>query len=94
MTSATANLFAAVKGGAKGVHCTINGPGERAGNATLSSAVAVIHDQLGATTDIDESKINKVSHIVESFSGIMVPPNKPIIGDSVFTPVCRRPRRR
>lgn len=82
---ATANVFAAIKGGAKGVHCTINGLGERAGNATLSSTVAVIHDQLGDTTDIDESKINKVSHIVESFSGIMVPPNKPIIGDSVFT---------
>ncbi|MCM1076314.1 MAG: 2-isopropylmalate synthase [Bacteroides sp.] len=82
---ATANVFAAVKGGARGVHCTINGLGERAGNATLSSTIAVIHDQLGDTTDIDESKINKVSHIVESFSGIMVPPNKPIIGDSVFT---------
>ncbi|MCM1254755.1 MAG: 2-isopropylmalate synthase [Duncaniella sp.] len=82
---ATANVFAAVKGGAKGVHCTINGLGERAGNATLSSTVAVIHDQLNGTTNIDESKINKVSHIVESFSGIMVPPNKPIIGDSVFT---------
>lgn len=82
---ATANLFAAVKGGAKGVHCTINGLGERAGNATLSSSVAVLHDQLCATTDIDESRINKVSHIVESFSGILVPPNKPIIGESVFT---------
>lgn len=82
---ATANVFAAVKGGAKGVHCTINGLGERAGNATLSSTVAVIHDQLNGTTNVDESKINKVSHIVESFSGIMVPPNKPIIGDSVFT---------
>ncbi len=82
---ATANVFAAVKGGARGVHCTINGLGERAGNATLSSTVAVIHDQLQGTTNIDESKINKVSHIVESFSGILVPPNKPIIGDSVFT---------
>lgn len=82
---ATANVFAAVKGGAKGVHCTINGLGERAGNATLSSVVAVIHDQLKGTTNVDESKINKVSHIVESFSGIMVPPNKPIIGESVFT---------
>ena len=82
---ATANVFAAVKGGAKGVHCTINGLGERAGNATLSSTVAVIHDQLQGTTNIDETKINKVSHIVESFSGILVPPNKPIIGDSVFT---------
>ena len=82
---ATANVFAAVKGGARGVHCTINGLGERAGNTTLSSAVAVIHDQLQGTTGIDETKINKVSHIVESFSGILVPPNKPIIGDSVFT---------
>ncbi len=82
---ATANVFAAVKGGAQGVHCTVNGLGERAGNATLSSAVTVIHDQLQASTGIDESKINKVSHIVESFSGIIVPPNKPIIGESVFT---------
>ena len=82
---ATANVFAAVKGGARGVHCTINGLGERAGNTTLSSAVTVIHDQLHGHTGIDETKINKVSHIVESFSGILVPPNKPIIGDSVFT---------
>lgn len=82
---ATANVFAAVKGGARGVHCTVNGLGERAGNATLSSAVTVIHDQLHTPTGIDESKINKVSHIVESFSGIVVPPNKPIIGESVFT---------
>lgn len=82
---ATANVFAAVKGGARGVHCTINGLGERAGNATLSSTITVIHDQLHGSTGIDESRINKVSHIVESFSGIMVPPNKPIIGESVFT---------
>lgn len=82
---ATANVFAAVKGGARGVHCTVNGLGERAGNATLSSAITVIHDQLHGSTGIDETKINKVSHIVESFSGILVPPNKPIIGESVFT---------
>lgn len=82
---ATANVFAAVKGGAKGVHCTVNGLGERAGNATLSSVVTVIHDQLHGVTGVDETKINKVSHMVESFSGIMVPPNKPIIGESVFT---------
>ncbi len=82
---ATANVFAAVKGGARGVHCTVNGLGERAGNATLSSVLAVIHDQLKGETGVDESKINKVSHLVESFSGILVPPNKPIIGESVFT---------
>lgn len=82
---ATANVFAAVKGGAKGVHCTVNGLGERAGNAVLSSCIAVIHDQLNGVTGVDESKINRISHIVESFSGIIIPPNKPIIGDSVFT---------
>ena len=82
---ATANVYAAVKAGAHGIHATVNGLGERAGNATLSSVVATIHDHLGGSTGIDESKINKVSHIVESFSGIIVPPNKPIIGESVFT---------
>lgn len=82
---ATANVYAAVKGGARGIHTTVNGLGERAGNATLSSCIAVLHDQLGAETGIDENKIVKASHIVESFSGIIVPPNKPIIGDSVFT---------
>jgi D-citramalate synthase len=82
---ATANVYAAVKAGVHGVHTTVNGLGERAGNATLSSVIATIHDHLGGTTGIDESRINKVSHIVESFSGIMVPPNKPIIGESVFT---------
>ncbi len=82
---ATANLFAAVKGGAKGVHCTVNGLGERAGNATLSSALAVIHDQLKGVTGVDETKINKVSRIVESFSGMFIPQNKPIVGESVFT---------
>lgn len=82
---ATANVYAAVKAGVHGIHVTVNGLGERAGNATLSSAVATIHDHLGLTTGIDESRINKVSHIVESFSGIMLPPNKPIIGESVFT---------
>ncbi len=82
---ATANVYAAIKGGAKGIHATINGLGERAGNATLSSALAVIHDQLQCETGVDESKVNKASRIVASFSGITIPPNKPIIGESVFT---------
>lgn len=82
---ATANSFAAGLVGIHGLHCTINGLGERAGNAPLSSVVAVIHDMLKKETSIVENKINKVSHIVESFSGIMVPANKPIIGESVFT---------
>ena len=82
---ATSNLFAALKVGASGVHCTVNGLGERAGNASLSSAVAVLHDMLHMSTGIDESKINRVSHIIESYSGVAIPPNKPIVGEYVFT---------
>ena len=82
---ATSNVYAAVLGGAKGVHCTVNGLGERAGNACLSSVVALIHDQLQRETGVDETKINKVSRIVESFSGVVIPQNKPIVGESVFT---------
>ncbi len=82
---ATSNSFAAGLVGIKGIHCTINGLGERAGNAPMSSVVTVIHDMLKLSTGINEKKINKVSHIVESFSGVIVPPNKPIIGENVFT---------
>ena len=82
---ATSNSFAALKVGATGVHCTINGLGERAGNTSLSSAVAVIHDMLHLDTGIDETKINRVSHIIESYAGVAIPPNKPIIGEYVFT---------
>lgn len=82
---ATSNSFAAGLVGIKGIHCTINGLGERAGNAPLSSVATVIHDMLKQETGINEQKINKVSHIVESFSGVIVPPNKPIIGENVFT---------
>lgn len=82
---ATANSFAAGLVGVKGIHCTINGLGERAGNAPLASVVAVIHDMLHKTTDVNETKINKVSHLIESFSGVVVPPNQPIVGENVFT---------
>ncbi|MEA4985919.1 2-isopropylmalate synthase [bioreactor metagenome] len=84
---AVSNVYEAVKAGVRGVHVTINGLGERAGNAPLSSTVAVIHDQLKKKTRIDESKINTVSKLVESYSGIRIPANKPVIGDNVFTQV-------
>ena len=82
---ATANSFAAGLVGIKGLHCTINGLGERAGNAPMSSVITVVHDMLKMNTGIDETKINKISHIVEALSGVIVPSNKPIIGDNVFT---------
>lgn len=82
---AAANTQAAVKAGINGVHTTINGLGERAGNVPLASVVAVLHDQLGITTAIKEPALNHASHVVESYSGIRLSPNKPIVGENVFT---------
>lgn len=84
---AVANVFAAVQAGIQCVHTTINGLGERAGNAPLSSVVAVLHDQLKVQTGINEKEIYRVSKIVESYSGVRVPNNKPIVGENVFTQV-------
>ena len=82
---AVANVLAAVDAGVKGIHSTVNGLGERAGNAPLSSILAVLHDQLKVKTGIVEENINRVSKLVESYSGIRIPPNKPVIGENVFT---------
>ncbi len=82
---AVANVFSAVRAGIRGIHTTVNGLGERAGNAPLSSVLAVIKDQLKEVTNLKEEKINKVSRLVESYSGIHVAPNRPIVGESVFT---------
>lgn len=82
---AIANVFHALKAGIRCIHTTINGLGERAGNAPLSSAIATIKDHLRLKTSINEAKINKVSRLVESFSGIRIPTNKPLIGEFVFT---------
>jgi D-citramalate synthase len=85
---ATANALAAVKAGAHGVHTTVNGLGERAGNAPLSSIIAVLKDQAKADLNLNEQKINLVSRLIESFSGIRIPSNKPIVGENVFTQTC------
>jgi len=85
---AVANSWAAVKAGIKGVHGTINGLGERAGNTSLSSMIAVLKDQLGVETGVAEEKITTMSRMVETFSGIRIPSNKPIIGENVFTQAC------
>jgi D-citramalate synthase len=82
---AVANVFAAVKAGIKGIHTTVNGLGERAGNAPLSSVIGILRDQLKTETGINEYEITKVSKIVETFSGIRIPVNKPVIGENVFT---------
>ncbi len=80
-----ANVMAAVKAGFNGIHTTVNGLGERAGNAPLSSVIGVLHDHLKVKTNIREKSINKASALAERFSGIRVPVNKPIVGENVFT---------
>lgn len=82
---AVGNVYAAIRAGIKGIHTTVNGLGERAGNAALSSVIAIIKDQLEEETTIREEKINKISRLVESYSSIHISPNKPIIGEYVFT---------
>ncbi len=84
---AVANVLAAVLSGAKGLHTTINGLGERAGNAPLASVQAILKDHFNAETSIVEDRLNDVSRVVESYSGIAIPANKPIVGESVFTQV-------
>jgi D-citramalate synthase len=84
----TANVFAAVKAGVHGVHTTVNGLGERAGNVPISSVLGILNDHLKVEHNVDESKLTKISRLVESFSGIRVPENKPLIGENVYTQTC------
>ncbi len=80
------NVMEALKAGAYGLHLTINGMGERAGNAPLASTIAVINDFLPEVrTKVIESSLFKVSKLVSTFTGFGIPANKPIVGDNVFT---------
>jgi len=84
---AVSNSLAAVLSGAKGLHVTVNGLGERCGNAPLASVQAILKDKFNARTSINESKLNDISRLVEGYSGIAVAPNQPIVGENVFTQV-------
>ena len=84
---AVSNSLAAVLSGAKGLHVTVNGLGERCGNAPMASVQAILKDQFHAKTGIVEDKLNGISRLVEGYSGIAVAPNQPIVGENVFTQV-------
>ncbi|PWJ56617.1 D-citramalate synthase [Dyadobacter jejuensis] len=82
----TANVMEAIRAGAHGLHVTVNGMGERAGNAPLASAIAVIKDFMPEIeTSVVEKSLYSISKLIENFSGIRIPSNKPITGESVFT---------
>ncbi|MBC3758927.1 2-isopropylmalate synthase [Hyunsoonleella sp. SJ7] len=81
-----ANAVEGLKAGADGLHLTVNGMGERAGNAPMSSTIAVINDFMpDIKIGVNEKVLYTVSKLVENFSGVMIPANKPIIGANVFT---------
>ena len=84
---AVGNSLAAVKAGASGLHVTVNGLGERCGNAPLASIQAILKDQLHVETSIREDRLGEISRLVEGYSGIAVAPNQPIVGEYVFTQV-------
>jgi (R)-citramalate synthase len=81
----TANALAAAKAGVRGIHATVNGMGERAGNAPLDEVVIGLRDFFGIKLNVDESKLHRVSQYVEMFSGQRMANNKPIYGKNVFT---------
>jgi len=84
---ATANSLAAVLGGARQVECTVNGLGERAGNAALEEivmALRVRRDLMPFTTGIKTEKITRASQLVSSVTGFSIQPNKAIVGANAF----------
>ncbi|MVO08544.1 2-isopropylmalate synthase [Flavobacterium sp. TP390] len=83
---ATANSIAGVMNGARQVECTINGIGERAGNTSLEEVVMILrqHPTLGLDTNINSKLLNEMSHLVSESMGMLVQPNKAIVGANAF----------
>jgi len=82
---ATANTLAAIQAGCSGVHVTVNGLGERAGNTPLEQIVPAINDFTSKKSRVDENKLLGISHLVELFSKRRMEKNRPIVGAVVFT---------
>ncbi|TRX42925.1 2-isopropylmalate synthase [Flavobacterium restrictum] len=83
---ATANSVAGAVNGARQIECTINGIGERAGNTALEEVVMIFkqHPYLNLYTDIDSKQLNEMSRLVSESMGMMVQPNKAIVGANAF----------
>ena len=81
----TANSIEALRAGACGLHVTLNGLGERAGNAPLDEVVVAAHDFTPFRCRVDEKKLAEVGHLTEVFTGKRVAWNKAITGENVFT---------
>ena len=84
---ATANSIAGAINGARQIECTINGIGERAGNTALEEVVMIFkqHPYLNLVTSIDSKQLNEMSRLVSDSMGMMVQPNKAIVGANAFS---------
>ena len=82
---ATANTIAAVSAGAEVVHVTVNGLGERAGNASLEEVVTALELLYGAKTAITKAKMYETSRLVRNLTKMPIAPNRPLMGDNAFT---------
>ena len=82
---AVANCLAAVQAGVRGLHVSVNGLGERAGNAPMEAVVTALHDKLGLKSSVNEKAIMDASRLVETFSGKRIQSNRPIVGQDVYT---------
>jgi len=81
---AVANSFAAIEAGAQQAQCTINGLGERAGNASLEEIVMTLKKAYNINTNINTELLVNTSETVSRISGVKMPPNKAIVGENAF----------
>jgi len=81
---AVANSLAGLEAGAVQAHVTVNGIGERAGNASLEELVMALHQLTGIRTAVDTSLLYKTSKLVAKLTGVIVQPNKAIVGENAF----------
>lgn len=85
MGMATANAVSAIQSGAVFVSVTVNGLGERAGNAALEEVAVALKHSLGMDTGLDLSKIKELSEFVSTASGRNIHPSKPVVGSMAYT---------
>ena len=80
-----ANAIAAISAGADTVHVTVNGIGERTGNTSLEETVLALRFLYGVKTNVKLEKLKGLSELIRNLSGVPVPPQKPVVGDDIFT---------
>ncbi len=83
-----ANNLMACQVGISGIHATVNGLGERAGNASLCETVAAIHDMSERNTRVKETRLSYIAEVVQNATGKRIANNAPVVGADVYTQTC------